>query len=295
MAVADGKRNDKTAMNLNNKTILVTGGAGFIGSYLVEHLIERGISVVVLDNFRQGTRANLSGVLGCPRLRVVHGDITDRDTCLRVCRDVDVVFHLAAVGVRHSLHNPVENHQVNALGSLYVLEAARTAKVRRFVYMSTSEVYGRVTEFPIRETTATWPLTIYGSSKLAGEHYARSYFESFGLPAVCVRPFNNYGARSHFEGDAGEAIPRFILRVLNGQPPVVFGDGKQTRDFLYVSDCAETLARIAECDGLVGQVVNLGYGEEVRILKLARMVLDVLDCKHLKPVHEIARPADVRR
>ena len=282
-------------MNLEGQKVLVTGGAGFIGSHLVEVLIERGLSVVVLDNFRNGTRANLAPVTGSPRLQVLHGDITDPDTCHRACRGAGVVFHLACLGVRHSLHNPVENHQVNALGTLNVLQAARAAKAGRFVYVSTSEVYGRATDFPIRETTATWPLTVYGGSKLAGEHYARAYFECFGLPAVCVRPFNNYGPRSHFEGDAGEVIPRFLLRVLSGQPPVIFGDGSHTRDFLYVRDCAETLIRIAECDALTGQVVNLGYGEEVRIDTLARAVLQAVGRKDLQPVHESERPADVPR
>jgi UDP-glucose 4-epimerase len=282
-------------MKLHGKNILVTGGAGFIGSHLVEHLIERGLRVTVLDNFRQGRLANLAPVADSPRLRVIHGDITDLDTCHRACRDVDVVFHLAALGVRHSLHNPVENHQVNALGSLYLLQAARAARTPRFVYMSTSEVYGRTTEFPIRESTPTWPLTVYGSSKLAGEHYAASYFESFGLPTIRVRPFNNYGPRSHFEGDSGEVIPRFILRALAGQPPVIFGDGRQTRDFLHVRDCAEALAQIAECDALVGQVVNLGYGEEVRIRDIAKIVLKALGREDLKPVHEKPRPADVPR
>jgi UDP-glucose 4-epimerase len=206
---------------------------------------------------------------------------------------VDTVFHLACLGVRHSLHSPIENHQVNALGTLHVLEAAREARVRRFVYVSTSEIYGRATEFPIRESCTPWPLTVYGSSKLAGEHYARSYFECYQLPVVCVRPFNNYGPRSHFEGDSGEVIPRFILRALAGQPPIIFGDGSHTRDFLYVKDCADTLAKIAHADSLVGEVVNLGYGEELRIDTLARTVMAAIGRPDLQPVFEAPRPADV--
>lgn len=282
-------------MNLTGKKILVTGGAGFIGSHLAELLIAQGHAVVVLDNFRNGKRANLAGIEHNPRLQVLHGDIADLDTCHRACRDVNVVFHLACLGVRHSLHNPVENHRVNALGTLNVLQAARAAGVVRFVYVSTSEVYGRAADFPIRETTTTWPLTVYGASKLAGEHYARAFFECFGLPTVCVRPFNNYGPRSHFEGDAGEVIPRFILRALHGLPPVIFGDGSHTRDFLYVGDCAETLCRISECDALTGQVVNLGYGTETRVDELARRVVAAVARPDLQAVFEAPRPADVPR
>ena len=272
--------------------ILVTGGAGFIGSNLSEHLVNAGARVVVLDNFRNGRRENLV-FPGADRIEVIEGDIVDPTTCARALQGVDIVFHLACLGVRHSLHSPVENHQVNALGSLQVLKAARAAKVRRFIYISTSEIYGRAREFPITENCTPWPLTVYGSSKLAGEHYARSYFECYDLPVVCVRPFNNYGPRSHFEGDSGEVIPRFILRALAGQPPVVFGDGSHTRDFLYVQDCAATLARIAQADALIGDVVNLGYGEEIRIDTLARTVLEAMGRTDLQTVFEAPRPADV--
>jgi UDP-glucose 4-epimerase len=272
--------------------ILVTGGAGFIGSHLVEHLVGLGKRVVLLDNFRNGKRGNLA-FPGAEAIEVIEGDIVDPAVCQRAAKGVSTVFHLACLGVRHSLHSPVENHQVNALGTLHVLEAARAAKVRRFVYVSTSEIYGRAREFPITENCTPWPLTVYGSSKLAGENYARSYFECYRLPVVCVRPFNNYGARSHFHGDTGEVIPRFILRALAGEPPMIFGDGSVTRDFLYVKDCVETLARIAESDALVGEVVNLGYGVETRIDMLARTVLEVLGRTDLQTVFEEPRPADV--
>lgn len=278
-----------------SERILITGGAGFIGSHLAEHLAGPGRLVRVLDNFRNGRLENLDPARARGPVEVIHGDVTDRDTCRAACRGVDTVYHLACLGVRHSLHNPVENHHVNALGTLYVLEGAKECGVRRVVYVSTSEVYGRAEEFPIRESSATFPLTVYGASKLAGEHYARAYYECFGLSTVCVRPFNNFGPRSHFEGDAGEAIPRFILRALAGLPPVVFGDGSHTRDFLYVKDCVRALEMIAAAPALTGQIVNLGRGVEVEIGQLARMVVAAVGAEGLEPVHASPRPADVPR
>ena len=183
----------------------------------------------------------------------------------------------------------------NATGTLELLLAARKVGVKRFIYMSTSEVYGAALAFPLTEQATTWPTTVYGAAKLAGEHYSSAYHGCFGLPVIRVRPFNNYGSRAHFEGDSGEVIPRFILRALAGEPPVIFGDGSNTRDFLYVQDCAEGLVAIAECDSLVGDIVNLGYGEETSISELARLVLDALGRHDLVPRHDGDRPGDVPR
>lgn len=276
-------------------SVLVTGGAGFIGSHLVDALVQTGYQVVVLDNFRNGQRSNLASSEESGRVKVIHGDITDATTCDRAMRGISVVFHLACLGVRHSLHNPIENHQVNALGTLNLLIAAQKAGVRRFLYMSTSEVYGASPEFPLTEQAATWPTTVYGSSKLAGEHYAAAFHLCHQLPVVRVRPFNNYGPRAHFEGDSGEVIPRFILRALAGLPPIIFGDGSHTRDFLFVKDCAQALLSIAKNDALVGQVVNLGYGEEISVADLANLVLRAVDRIDLKPLYEAERPGDVPR
>jgi UDP-glucose 4-epimerase len=279
----------------SNCSVLVTGGAGFIGSHLVDFLADAGCRVTVLDNFRNGKRENLAGAERTDQVRVITGDIRDAAVCAHAMAGIDVVFHLACLGVRHSLHNPLENHEVNALGSLLLLQAARAAQVSRFLYMSTSEVYGAALAFPLTEQATTWPTTVYGASKLAGEHYAEAFHVCHGLPVVRVRPFNNYGPRAHFEGDSGEVIPRFILRALAGQPPVIFGDGAHTRDFLYVKDCAEALVAIAECDSLVGDLVNLGYGEEIRIDRLARLVVEAVGRSDLAPVHEPDRPGDVPR
>jgi UDP-glucose 4-epimerase len=275
--------------------VLVTGGAGFIGSHLTDHLAALGCRVTVLDNLVNGRRENLTAALATGRVTLVEGDITDAATCDRTVPGHDVVFHLACLGVRASLHDPFSNHQVNALGSLNLLAAARRAGTKRFVYISTSEVYGKALTFPLTEEATTWPTTVYGGSKLAGEHYAAAYHECYGLPVIRVRPFNNYGPRAHFEGDSGEVIPRFMLRALAGQAPVVFGDGSHTRDFLFVQDCAEALVRIASTDALVGGLVNLGYGEETRIGDLGRLVLAATGRTDLQVVHEAERPGDVPR
>ncbi len=276
-------------------TVLVTGGAGFIGSHLVDALVDAGCLVRVIDNFRNGKRENLAPALATGKVTLIEGDIIDPAACAHALQGATVVFHLACLGVRHSLHDPLENHQVNALGTLNLLMAARSAKVSRFLYMSTSEVYGAALSFPLTEEATTWPTTVYGASKLAGEHYAAAYHTCFGLPVVRVRTFNNYGPRAHFLGDSGEVIPRFILKALAGQAPVIFGDGGHTRDFLFVRDCAEALITIAETDSLVGDLVNLGYGEEIRIDALAELILQALGRTELRPVHEADRPGDVPR
>jgi len=276
--------------------VLVTGGAGFIGSHLVDFLVDAGCRVTVLDNFRNGKRENLTEASRTGRLRVIEGDVTDPLACEQAVRDgTDAVFHLACLGVRHSLHNPMENHQVNAMGTLQLLQAVRKAGTGRFVYMSTSEVYGAALAFPLTEQAATWPTTVYGASKLAGEHYSSAFHGCYGLPVVRVRTFNNFGSRAHFHGDSGEVIPRFILRALAGEPPVIFGDGLNTRDFLYVKDCARGLVEIAESDALVGDLVNLGYGKETSIVELAGLVLEAVGRTDLQPLHGVKRPGDVPR
>lgn len=279
----------------SNFRVLVTGGAGFIGSHLTDHLAALGCRVTVLDNLVNGRRENLADALATGRVTLVEGDITDAPTCDRTVAGHDVVFHLACLGVRASLHDPFSNHQVNALGSLNLLAAARRAGTKRFVYISTSEVYGKALTFPLTESATTWPTTVYGGSKLAGEHYAAAYHECYGLPVIRIRPFNNYGPRAHFEGDSGEVIPRFMLRALAGHAPVVFGNGSHTRDFLFVKDCAEAMVKIAETDALIGGLVNLGYGEETRIGDLGRLVLEATGRTDLKVAHEAERPGDVPR
>ena len=169
------------------------------------------------------------------------------------------MFHLACLGVRHSLHDPIENHRVNADGTLVLLQAALQAEVSMFVHVSSSEVFGTAQYAPMDEQHPTWPETVYGAGKLAGEASARAHFRTYGMPVVVARPFNTYGTRSHFEGDSGEVIPRTIVRALCGRPALVYGDGTQTRDFMHVSDTVAGLVALASARA-VGRTVNLGSG-----------------------------------
>jgi UDP-glucose 4-epimerase len=271
----------------------VTGGAGFIGSELVRHLLEQGAEVVVVDNLVNGRRANLDG-LSAERLRLVVNDIRDRSCMASLLPGIDIVYHLACLGVRHSVHAPVENHDVNATATLHLLAQCRSAGVRRFVYVSSSEVYGTARWAPMTEEHPTFPETVYGASKLAGECYARAFHRTYGYPTVVVRPFNAFGPRCHHEGDSGEVIPKFLLRCLAGKPLVVFGDGTQTRDFTFVSDTARGIALAGASDAAIGRTINLGSGRETTINALAEEVGVVCgrrpEVQHIEP-----RPGDVLR
>jgi len=281
-------------VRVQNHRFLVTGGAGFIGSELVRHLAALGARVRIVDNLVNGRRENVEDLLS-NNVELTVADIRDRAAMATLLRDADIVFHLACLGVRHSIHSPVENEEVNATATLGLLESARRCGVKRFVYISTSEVYGLVTTVPVAEQHPTWPMTIYGASKLAGEAHTRAFWHQFHFPTVVLRPFNAYGPRCHHEGDSGEVIPRFMLRCLAGRPMVIFGDGEQTRDFTFVSDTAAGILAAGLSDDCVGQTVNLGSGKEIKISRLATMIRDVLGKPDAEIIYADPRPGDVVR
>ena len=282
-------------IRLERMHCLVTGGAGFIGSNLVDRLLARGCRVRVLDNLSNGKIANLSHHFADPNFAFSQGSITDPGDVEQALKDIQVVFHLACLGVRLSLAHPFENHRVNAEGTLLLLAAARRAKVTRFVHCSSSEVYGSAQYVPMAENHPTQPCTVYGASKLAGEAYARAYHRAYGLPTVIIRPFNTYGPRSHHEGDAGEMIPKSIVRALNGKEILVFGDGSQTRDFTFVEDTAAGLMAAAECEAMNGLTLNLGCNFEISIKELAEKLVAMVGNAATTLQFTPARPGDVSR
>jgi len=273
---------------------MVTGGSGFIGSELVRQLAEDASQILVVDNLTNGKRENLEDIL-TESVELYVEDIRDVARMDALMKGVDLVYHLACLGVRHSIHSPRENHDVNATATLGLLDLARKHGVERFVYVSSSEVYGTALWAPMTEEHPTLPMTVYGAGKLAGECYARAYHHTYDFPTVVVRPFNSFGPRCHHEGDSGEVIPKFMLRCLAGKPMMIFGDGSQTRDFTFVEDTARGILLAGFSEDAVGQTINLGQGKEISITDLAGKVSTVVGRGKADVVHMDSRPGDVVR
>jgi len=279
-------------MDLPGKTILVTGGAGFIGSHVVEVLAKK-CRVIVFDNFASSV-VDTGYLDRLGNVKVIRGDIRKPATLARAMHGVDIVFHFAVACIRISLSDERHVHDVNATGTLNTLLAAKHAGVKRFIYISSSEVYGTTQGGRMDEGHSIVPTTVYGASKYVGELYAKHFNDMEDLPTIIVRPFNTYGPRSHFDGVYGEVIPRSVVRAINGKQPIIFGSGKQTRDFTYISDTVNGIVKAAQEDKLLGDVVNIARGEEASVLNIAKNICKITGLP-FSPITKPSRPNDVAR
>lgn len=271
---------------------LVTGGAGFIGSHLVEALVERGERVRVLDDFSTGRRENLAAVAG--HIELLEGDVADLKTVERAMAGCDYVLHLAAIAlVQASLEEPRRTHQVNLGGTLNVLEAARQAGVRRVVFASSAAVYGDHIVLPLREELPPRPLSPYAASKVAGEAYCSAFHTSYGLPTAVLRLFNVYGPRQDPANPYSGVVSIFAAQMSRGERPVIYGDGKQTRDFVYVTDAVPAVLLACEREAAIGGIFNVAGGGQTSVLQLAAALNQML-ATNLTPTFAPARSGEVR-
>ncbi len=272
---------------------VVTGGAGFIGSHIVEHLVNAGESVAVVDDFSTGNRENLSGVQN--RISLIEGSVTDLDTCIKAFAGADYVLHQAAIpSVPRSVADPATTHEACATGTLNVLIAARDAGVRRVVYAGSSSAYGNTAVLPKQEGMKSRPLSPYAVAKLTGEHYCQAFTATYGLETVVLRYFNIFGPRQDPTSPYGAAIPKFVTAALSESGPTIFGDGEQTRDFTYVENAiyANLLACTAPSEAS-GKVFNVGCGDRISIRELWHLIRELTGCVAAAEYVE-ARAGEVR-
>jgi UDP-glucose 4-epimerase len=271
---------------------LVSGGAGFIGSTLVRFLLERGEKVRVLDNFSTGKRENLEEV--GKRIEIIEGDLCDGETVARAVKGVDYVLHQAAIpSVPRSVEQPLESHASNATGTLMLLLAARDEKVQRVVYASSSSAYGASEVVPKLETMATAPLSPYAVAKLAAEQYCLIFHRLYGLETVALRYFNVFGPRQDPNSPYTGVVSRFIDAIRSGHPPVIYGDGEQTRDFTFVDNVAQANWAACHSESGVGRAFNIGCGGRTSINELWNTMAGLAEVD-LTPNYEASRLGDVR-
>ena len=270
---------------------LVTGGAGFIGSHIVDELLRRSERVRVLDNFSTGKRENLAHNLD--RIELIEGSLTELDTVRRAVNGVDNVLHLGAVpSVPRSVADPLTSNAANVTGTLHLLVAARDEGVRRVVYASSSSVYGNSPTLPKREDMPTSPLSPYAVSKLAGENYCRAFHQVYGLQTVALRCFNVFGPRQDPASQYAAVIPKFITALLDGAQPTIYGDGQQSRDFTYVENVVAANLLACQAEGVGGETYNVACGERHTLLDLLR-VLERATGVSADPQFAASRPGDV--
>jgi UDP-glucose 4-epimerase len=277
---------------MNNKRILITGGAGFIGSNLARYLSDSQNHVVVLDDLSTGRKENIDDLIRENKVEFIEGSITDLPLLQESFIDVDYVFHEAALpSVPRSIKDPVTTNLVNINGTLNVLIAAQYTNVKKVVYASSSSIYGDTPTLPKIESMIPGPLSPYAITKLTGEYYCQVFSSVFNLPTVSLRYFNVYGPRQDPKSEYAAVIPKFITSVMNGQSPIIYGDGEQTRDFTYVFDVIQ--ANILAAESHVTGVFNAAGGRRITINELATTVMKICG-KTLRISYKESRPGDIK-
>ncbi len=272
--------------------ILVTGGAGFIGSHIVAALVKRGEQVSVLDNFSSGFRHNLAAC--AENVEVIDGDITDADTVAVAVRDVDCVFHQAALAsVPRSVKKPLDTNHACVTGTLNVLHQSQQAGVRRVIYAASSSAYGDQPFISKRELDLPSPCSPYAVAKLAGEYYCHAFYHTYGLETVCIRYFNVFGPRQDPKSAYSAVIPLFITALLSGKQPVIYGDGGQTRDFSHVDNVVHGNLLAATAQGVEGMTINVANGKSTSLLSLLGLLNEFLGTD-IEPIFAEPRAGDVR-
>lgn len=274
---------------MDHGSVLITGGFGQVGSYICEALRSSNADVTVLDNLSSNCIRNM------PRVVFVRGDIKDTKLVQDLVRDTDVIIHCAAqIFVAASIKDPVFDAQNNIISTLNLLNEARNADVKRFIFFSSAATYGDPVCLPVRENHTQNPLSPYGVSKLAGEKYALAFSSTYGLPTTAIRPFNIYSPRQDPSNPYSGVISKFIDRASTGQPPIIFGDGTATRDFVSVHDVVDMVLLMLEKEAAVGKVFNCGTGESTTVGQLAQTIIDLYGKSNLKPELRDERPGDIK-
>jgi len=279
-------------MSINR--VLVTGGAGFIGSHLVEELVKEGFETTVLDNLSTGRIENIKHCLGKERFLFIQGDVRDRRNVEKALNGVEAVFHLAAVtSVPYSVKHPSVTYEVNVDGTRSLLDASLRSNVEKFIYVSTCAVYGEPEYLPVDEKHPTNPISPYAESKLKAEQACMEFQETYGLKITVFRPFNIYGPRQRNDWYGG-VIAKFIERLREGKPPLIYGDGRQTRDFVYVDDAVKAFISALNSKSAVGRRFNIATGVPTSIKSLASILIELSGARGLKPRYADARKGDIR-
>jgi len=274
--------------------VLVTGGAGFIGSHLAEALLRKGHRVRVLDDFSTGKRENLIFDRGYPSLEIIEGDIRHLAICQKAMKGIDYVFHQAALpSVQRSVEDPLGSNAVNGGGTLNILFAAREEKAKRVIYASSSSIYGDTPTLPKHEEMISHPLSPYALQKYIGEQYCRLFYELYGLETVSLRYFNIFGPRQDPNSVYSAVIPKFIDAFLQGSPPTIFGDGEQSRDFTYIENVVQANLLAMSAGHLHGEAINIACGERTSLNQLVNALRKILGSK-MSPIYEEPRKGDVR-